>query len=306
MHSLIDLHSHTDFSDGTLSPRALVRHAAERGVSLLAITDHDTVDAFSEALPADQALSPGETLTLLCGVELSTHAEPSERSVHLLAYFPDLPPQGFREWLLALQEGRRARNVELLEKLRSLGLDLTWEEVQSLAQRQIGRPHFAQALLRRGYVSSLREAFDRYLGEGSAAWVERDEPSLAEALARVKEAGGLSSLAHPVRITRNTHELETFIADHAALGLDAVECFHPEVSPELSEQLIRIVAQLGLGMTGGSDFHGANKPGIALGTGKDDALRVPEAVGTWIVQQLSGRRTNQEARCSSAHSTKQE
>ncbi|GGG90925.1 PHP domain-containing protein [Silvibacterium dinghuense] len=292
---MIDLHSHTDFSDGTFAPAALVQHAAESGITLLAVTDHDTVDSYLPALEEAQRLG----IQLLCGVELSTHAEPSERSVHLLGYFSTLPPQSFCNWLRKLQEGRRERNIELLARLRSLGLELTWDEVQRLAQRQVGRPHFAQALVARGYVSSLREAFDRYLGEGAAAWVERDEPPLTETLAALREAEGVSSLAHPVRIANDAEALGEFIAQYATLGLDAVECFHPEISPELSQYLVQTASELGLGITGGSDFHGANKPGIAIGTGKNQSLCVPKAVEEWIIAKL-GAVAAKDERCRSS------
>lgn len=278
---MIDLHCHTNFSDGSLDPGALLDRALKAGVRVLAITDHDTIQAYH--VICGDARSRG--IQLLCGVELSTHLPGCERSVHLLGYFPSEPGPGFCAWLGLLQESRAKRNAELLGRLQHLGLDVQWNEVTALAQRQVGRPHFAQVLLRKGYVKTLKEAFDRYLGESGLAWVDRDEPSLGEAIEHVLRAGGMTSLAHPVRISRDRKHLERIISEHARLGLDAVECFHSEHSEEDARELSSIAQRYGLGMTGGSDFHGDNKPDIELATGRAGNLHVP----AWVVEQFAKR-----------------
>jgi hypothetical protein len=271
---LIDLHCHTTCSDGTLSPAALLDHAREAGVHVLAITDHDTIEAYGMAAAA----AAEKEITLLCGVELSTHLAGCSRSVHLLGYFPSQPDAAFCTWLRELQESREKRNAALLARLRELGLDIQWSDVRALAQRQVGRPHFAAVLLQKGCVTTMKEAFDRYLGEGAAAWVDRDEPSLAEALERVRSTGGLTSLAHPVRISADWQEVERAIATYADEGLDAVECFHSEHAAEDTRRLIALAKTYHLGVTGGSDFHGGTKPEVEIGTGRKGNLRVPASV----------------------------
>lgn len=278
---MIDLHCHTNFSDGSLSPAALLDLALNTGVRVLAITDHDTIQAYGAI--REKAYEHG--VVLFCGVEMSTHLEGCERSVHLLGYFPGEPSEAFSQWLLNLQQGRVKRNAELLARLQQLGLDIEWDEVRALAQRQVGRPHFAQVLLRKGYVDTLKEAFVRYLGEGGLAWVERDEPSLPSTIERVHTAGGMASLAHPVRVSRNRESIEQVVADHASRGLEALECFHSEHSAEETEYMLSLAEKYRLHVTGGSDFHGATKPEVHLGTGRSGNVRVP-----WYVAEQLARR----------------
>lgn len=270
----IDLHCHTTCSDGTLAPVQLLNAAVAAGVGMLAVTDHDTVQAYG--CIRDEAEARG--VELFCGVEISTHLPGCSRSVHLLGYFPSQPDASFFRWLEDLQLSRRGRNAALLARLQELGLDIQWEDVSALAQTQVGRPHFAAVLLQKGYVSSLKEAFNEYLGEDARAWVGRDEPHLAEALERILASGGLSSLAHPVRIARDAAEVARVVAEYAARGLDAVECFHSEHSAEDTAALLALAEKHNLLVTGGSDFHGATKPGVALVTGRGTTPLVPPDV----------------------------
>lgn len=282
MSLLIDLHCHTNFSDGSLDPAALLDHAEKSGVRVLAITDHDNVQAY----PVICKEAGRRGITLLCGVEISTHLQGCERSIHLLGYFPAEPELRFREWLLELQQGRNKRNQELLQRLRQLGLDIQWEEVSALAQRQVGRPHFAQAMLQKRYVGTLKEAFTRFLAEGGLAWVERDEPFLGVALERLQKSGGLASLAHPVRISRDWRYLDRLVAEYAGQGLEAIECFHSEHTEEDTRQLLSIAEKYGLRATGGSDFHGDVKPDVELGTGRSGNVRVPCSVATQLANRF--------------------
>ncbi|HEX5235069.1 MAG TPA: PHP domain-containing protein [Silvibacterium sp.] len=283
MAPLIDLHCHTTFSDGSLTPAALLDHALNTGVRVLAITDHDTIQAYGAI--REQACRRG--VVLLCGVEMSTHLEGFERSVHLLGYFPAEPEAAFSDWLLHLQQGRAKRNTELLTRLQQLGLKIEWDEVSALAQRQVGRPHFAQVLLRKGYVATMKEAFTRYLGEGGLAWVERDEPTLASAIENVQSAGGMASLAHPVRISHDRQFVDRVVADHAPLGLEALECFHSEHSEEDVQFMLSLAHKYGLNATGGSDFHGNPKPEVDLGTGRGGNVRVPWYVAEQLARKFS-------------------
>jgi predicted metal-dependent phosphoesterase TrpH len=278
--SVIDLHCHTNYSDGSAGPIEILDQAIGLGLDALAITDHDTLGGYDCAKDEAQARS----FDLLCGVELSTHFPSSTRSVHLLGYFASDPGECFRAWLGGLQEGRRLRNVALLLRLRDLGMDISWDELEAIGKNQIGRPHFAKLMLDKGFVASLPEAFHRYLAEGGLAWVDRDEPALEEALARVVNAGGVASLAHPVRINRSPSDLHLLLAVLAQQGLEAMECFHPEHTPADTQLLLGLADKFDLVATGGSDFHGSYKPDVKLGSGRGDLN-----ISTAVLDGLRGR-----------------
>jgi predicted metal-dependent phosphoesterase TrpH len=267
---MIDLHSHTTASDGTFSPAQLVEEAGRAGLRTLGITDHDTFAGYQEALP----LARTSGLDLVCGIELSTklHAH----SVHLLGYFLDEEHPGlgdFREWIRDLQESRRERNVRLVARLRELGLDITLEEAAARGGGMTGRPHFARLLVEKGYVSSMQQAFDDYLDEAAKGYVTRREPQFADAARRIGEAGGIASLAHPIRLRE---DVAAVLPSLRAEGLMAIEAYHSDHSPQQTELYLQLAKQHGLLVTGGSDFHGAAKPEIQLGTGRGGNLRVPE------------------------------
>lgn len=274
---MIDLHTHTDQSDGTSSPAALVDQAVSVGLEALAITDHDTLAGYDLAVP--RAAEAG--LELVCGIELSTRLEkksegPRLPSVHLLGYFPDRPPSPeFRAWLYRHQESRRQRNRDLIAKLQSLGLDITLEEVQALGRNLTGRPHFARVLLKKGYVSTIQEAFDVYLADDAKAAVDREEPKLVDAIRHVAEGGGLPSLAHPIRLPHNDRApLQTLLKELMAAGLLGIEVYHSDHTPEATELYRSLAAEFKLIITGGSDFHGGNKSAISLGTGRNGNLKL--------------------------------
>lgn len=276
---MIDLHTHTDESDGTLAPAQLVRAAVELGLEALAITDHDTLAGY------DRAVAPARSagLDLVCGIELSTKLKhrPGERgkAVHVLGYFFNgIPTTEFRLWLGDVQYSRRDRNRRLAERLESLGLPVTLAEVEKLGRSLAGRPHFARLMVDKGYVSSAQEAFDIYLGEAGKAYVERDEPGLAEGIHKIREAGGLPSVAHPIRLARHAPVLERLLGEMRALGLSAIEAYHSDHSPRDVGQFLDLARRLGLAVTGGTDFHGGAKPPIALGTGIDRNVAVPRSV----------------------------
>lgn len=265
---MIDLHSHTTASDGTFSPAQLVDEAGRVDVHILGITDHDTFSGYDQAVP----LARRAGLELVCGIELSTKLH--SHSVHLLGYF--LNPDGlnvFRGWIRDLQASRRERNVRLIARLQELGLDVTLEEAQARGGEMTGRPHFARLLLEKGYVSSLQQAFDDYLDESAKGYVTRREPQFADAVAQIREAGGIASLAHPVRLRE---DVATLLPGLRAAGLNAIEAYHSDHSPVQTEQYLKLAEQHGLLATGGSDFHGAAKPEIRLGTGRDGNLVIPD------------------------------
>lgn len=258
---MTDLHTHTNESDGTDSPEELLAIAARAGVSTLAITDHDTFAGYDAALALGR-----RDVELICGVELSCVHGP--KTVHLLAYFIEGgPPRVFRDWVDGIVASRRERNERLIARLQAMGVQITLGEVEAVGRTITGRPHFARVLVEKGYATDRNDAFHRWIGEEGAAFVERNGPSLAEAIDRVKSAGGISSLAHPVRIGmhRNPEAELALFAELREAGLDAIEVYHSDHSPVLTRRYAEFAALLGLLETGGSDYHGANKV-IALGS----------------------------------------
>lgn len=285
---MIDLHSHTTSSDGTDSPEALVDLAARIGLTALAITDHDNFDGYDRAKPVAAARG----LDLVCGIEISTRVEPKpgegrRSSVHLLGYFvKDDAPQTFREWVVQWQEARRRRNIALVARLQELGVAITLEEAEAMGGKMTGRPHFAQILRAKGYVRTIQEAFDQYLADTARAAVDRDEPGLMEAIEAVREAGGIPVLAHPVRLPESQDEaaFRGLLEAGRERGLLGLEVWYSEHTAAFTGLCERLARDLGLTPTGGSDYHGGNKPGIELGTGRG-SLRVQESV----LEQLRGR-----------------
>ena len=264
---MIDLHSHTDASDGTFSAAQLVDEALRVGVHLLGITDHDTFAGYDAAVPvAGQA-----GLQLVCGIELSTKLH--GKSVHLLGYFLSQEKMGeFRSSILEMQMARRDRNIRLIARLQSLGLDITLEEVKARGRGLTARPHFAQVMVEKGYVATLQQAFDDYLDESAVGYVYRREPSFAEGVARIRDAGGIASLAHPVRINGDVAAL---MPELCGVGLNAIEVYHSDHQPHHTETYLALARRYGLLVTGGSDFHGTAKPGLHLGTGRSGNLKIP-------------------------------
>ena len=278
---MIDLHSHTDQSDGTFTAAELVAEAVRIGLKALAITDHDTMGGYDLAVP----LAETAGLRLICGIELSTKYQ--GLSVHLLGYFPTRQPSAeFREWLSFLQETRRDRNRRLIEKLNSLGLEITLEEVEAQGKTLTARPHFARVLVAKGYAKDLQDAFDQFLDEKGRGYVQRHDIPIQEAIDRIRAAGGVASLAHPVRVAKNQWDvLERYIEELGRMGMQAVEVYHSDHSPENVSFYKSLAERFGLGITGGSDFHGGNKPFISLGTGCRNNLNVPDE----LADQLAGR-----------------
>ncbi len=267
---LIDLHTHTNQSDGSCSPEQLIEEALRAGVGVLGITDHDTFAGYDQA--AEHAVRLG--VRLVCGIELSTKLH--GYSAHLLGYFP---PNGgltdFRRWIQEMQASRRDRNIRLAARLRELGMDIRAEEAEALGRGMTGRPHFAQVMVQKGYVGNLRQAFDEYLDESAKAYVYRREPLLSEGVERIHAAGGLASLAHPARLQEDVVKV---MPELKAAGLDAIEAYHSDHTPEETELYLALAREYGLKVTGGSDFHGAVTPDFTLGSGCGGNLNIPAAV----------------------------
>jgi predicted metal-dependent phosphoesterase TrpH len=271
---MIDLHSHTDQSDGTFTAEELIAEATRTGLSALAITDHDTFRGYDMAVP----FAKDAGLELICGIELSTRF--GGLSVHLLGYFPVQPPSAeFRGWLDFLLESRRDRNRRLIEKLQGLGIEITLEEVERKGRTLTARPHFARVLMEKGYATDIQDAFEKYLDESAKGYVQRQEVPIEEAIQRVTASGGVASLAHPVRVAKNNWSiLAGYVGSMRQMGMRAIEVFHSDHTPENVAYYQSLAARFDLGVTGGSDFHGGNKPLISLGTGLRGNLNVPDSV----------------------------
>jgi predicted metal-dependent phosphoesterase TrpH len=256
---VIDLHTHTNYSDGTSSPQELLELAVAAGLRAIAITDHDNLQGYDHA----RCLTTPVNLELLCGIELTCKLE--EKTAHLLAYFlKGAPDPYFREWLTERYEQRRDRNRRLAARLQSLGFDVELEEAEKLGRFMTGRPHFARVMMAKGYVKNIDEAFARYLGEGGVAYVRHDAPDLEEAIERVNQSGGFTSLAHPVRLKVNNED--AVFHSLAGHGLGALEVFHSDHGPAEMARYLEATRRYDLAVTGGSDFHGAIKPRVPLGS----------------------------------------
>ena len=258
MPGVVDLHSHTTASDGTYAPRDLVREAVRRGVRVLAVTDHDSTEGLAEAMD-EAAGHPG--LTVVPGIEINCDVEGGE--IHVLGYLMDYQAPWFAEFCRDQRTERRARIHRITERLAELGKPVDPEEVFALVREgSAGRPHVAQIMVRRGYVGTVREAFDRFLGAGKPAHIGHRKVLPREACEIIRRAGGLAVVAHP-----GFHDdPDRMIRELAATGLlDGVECYYAEHSAEQTTQLLGLCRELGLVATGGSDFHGPRVRAATLG-----------------------------------------
>ncbi|TAK30642.1 MAG: PHP domain-containing protein [Chloroflexota bacterium] len=257
MTNLVDLHMHTTASDGVLSPSALVDLAASRGLSVIAITDHDSTEGIAEASSAAQK-HPG--LQVIPGIEMSAE---TETDIHILGYFVDVEDTGFQSLLTKLRSARSDRGRQIVAKLAALGMDVSWTRVLELAQGgAVGRPHIAQALKERGYVQNLNEAFERYIGHGGPAYVSRYRLTPAEAIGVLNDLGAVAVMAHPMDVTLPREA----IAEMVHNGLGGLECYYPGYSPRTLHTLLKLAREFGLVPTGGTDFHG-REDGAEAGPG---------------------------------------
>lgn len=267
----IDLHVHTTASDGTLSPAGLVTFAREKGLRAVAVTDHDTVEGLSEAL----AEAAKRNFEVVPGVEISVDYHGGE--MHILGYYVDPGSKPLLDSLEQLQEYRLERNPKVIRKLRELGMHISLEEVTEAAGGNvIGRPHFAAVLVRKGYVADTREAFDKYLGSGQPAYVKKEKLTPAEGIELILKAGGVPVLAHPKYIKdHNPDRMSALLEKLKKAGLKGVEAYYTTHTSEETALYLRLAQQHSLLVTGGTDFHGANKPEIELGTGTGGNLKIP-------------------------------
>jgi 3',5'-nucleoside bisphosphate phosphatase len=263
--SRIDLHLHTTHSDGSLRPSEVLALAKAANVSALAITDHDITTGIPEAMAAGQEFG----IEVIPGVEISSFDGQSE--LHILGYCLNWQDEAFNRQLATLRASRHRRNPLIIERLRAAGLDVTYEEVRSLAGTEsVGRPHIAQLLMQKKYVTSAKEAFDRYLAEGKTAYVARELPTPAEAIGWIREAKGVAVLAHPTWIKATDEGLRTCVTALKEAGLGGVEVHYSTHNKRQTATYLELAQRLGLLVTGGSDFHGITKPDIEVGYGRGD------------------------------------
>lgn len=287
----IDLHSHTNESDGTLLPEELIALAVRNGLQALAITDHDTFAGYEKAIPHAQKAG----LVLVRGIELNSRLDLEDssdyRAAHILGYFPvHEPSASFHEWLQNERDERRERNRRLAAALQKQGVKVTLEEVEARGKTLAGRTHFAQILIEKRYVDTFEEAFQRYLGRGATTYVERESLQVAETIARIREAGGVPSVAHPIRLSLRRDVERRELARLKDAGLVGLEVCHSDQPPELQIYYAQLAAELDLMPTGGSDFHGQVKPNIELGWGTGGNVRVPFAFLHGL-REAAGKRT---------------
>jgi 3',5'-nucleoside bisphosphate phosphatase len=262
---VFDLHIHTTASDGTMSPAGIVRYAKEKGLRVIAITDHDTIEGLQEGIREGEKVG----LEVIPGVELS--ADASKGTMHLLGYYIDPACSELADKLRVLQQARMERNLAIVEKLRALGIPIELSEVKAAPEHgQIGRPHFAHTMVQKGYAQNIQDAFDRYLGKGRPAYVEKFRFTPEEAMHFIRKAGGITVLAHPFTLNQpEPADLDALIGELKEKGLDGIEVYYPEHS-DGQRKLYRDVAQkYGLVISGGSDFHGLTKDAVDLGEGYD-------------------------------------
>lgn len=278
----VDLHCHSTASDGTLPPAEVIALAVRNGVSALALTDHDTVGGIAEASQA----AGNSVIEFLPGIEISCDV-PRPATMHLLGYGVDPESPVLLDLTRRLIDGRNDRNPRIIRKLNELGVNISMEELEAQANGGvIGRPHIAAILMRKGYVSSIRQAFDNYLAPGGAAYFDKERISPRDAIEMVQQSGGVAVLAHPSQLrTENDAQLERTIKDLADLGLAGIEVIHSDNDAAMVEKYSKLAQRYDLLKTGGSDFHGTNKKDITLGTA--NGRRIPREFFDALVERLA-------------------
>lgn len=274
MTDFIDLHVHSNCSDGTYSPAELVALAKQQGLRAFALTDHDTTSGVDEALEA----ACGTGIEVIPGIEFSTSHK--GKDVHILGLGIDHRNLAFQQEIENMRQKRHQRNLQMIEKLREQDIDISYEKI--LAQYPDctdvwTRAHFSRYLLDHGYVSSHEEAFEKYIGDHACCYVARPKVSPTHVISLIHQAGGYAVLAHPMFYKFSEEEIEQLTAICKEAGADGIETIYSRNTEEQEQATRQLAARYHLKMTGGSDFHGTNKPDIALGTGQGD-LKVPYAL----------------------------
>ena len=273
----VDLHIHSTVSDGKFSPTEIVRKAAEVGLRVIALADHDNVDGIAPAL---EAAKDFHLLKVIPCVEMSTDVSGGE--VHMLGYFIDYTHQELLSALSWMRESRQKRAQGMIAKLANLGLPVEWERVSEIAgSGSVGRPHIAQALLEKGYITSIKEAFTKYIAWGGPAYVKREKITPAEAVELILRANGLPVLAHPLTI----NDYEKLIARLKEVGLVGLEAYYKDYTTEEINGLVSLADKYGLIVTGGSDYHGLDDSTETMIGGVDVPIKSVEQLTSLAEQQ---------------------
>lgn len=262
---MIDLHTHSTFSDGSCSPAELVDMARRAGLTALALTDHDSTAGVGEFMDACSSPSPGTPLGVP-GVEISANVD--RGTMHFLGYFIDHTNEALESVLVQIRDGRQIRNVKIADRLGELGMDLTIEEVAGFAGDEvIGRPHFAMAMIAHRYVKSKQQAFDLYLAKGKPAYVDRFRLLPEDCIRVITDAEGVPVLAHPLTLGLGHGKLRAAVGGFREMGLQGLEVHYSEHSPDQVKQFLTLAREFDLVVTGGTDYHGEMNPNIRLGVG---------------------------------------
>lgn len=257
----IDLHTHSLCSDGTMTPAEVVRAAKAAGLAAIALSDHDTVAGVREAMAEGERIG----VEVVPAIELSAQ---SETETHILGYFIDIENEALLEKMEYIKQVRVRRQENVCRNLRALGFDVMMDEVRQIAGSDVlCRAHFAKIMVQKGYVSSVKEAFSQYLASGKPAYSGTQALTDTEAVRLIKDAGGLAFVAHLHQTKRTLYDLESFLLRLKDAGLDGVEGYYTEYTPEMERDYRALAKRLGLMLSGGSDFHADNKPHISIGRG---------------------------------------
>lgn len=278
---MIDLHTHSTCSDGSMTPRELIRHAKSSGLEAVALSDHDGIDGVADALDEGKKLG----LEVVPAVELSVQ---SKTETHILGYYIDIHDPKMHSELAEAKKVRMQRNYEYSAKLKKLGFDISvedaakasgWDGASPLGDVLIARAHFARVMYDRGYVPSVKNAFDTYLANGCPAYSSLQYFTPEQGVELIKSTGGMAFVAHLHLIRMTDGETIEFLKRLKAVGLDGIEGYYNEYTPEMARKYQNMAKDLGLLISGGTDFHGAMKPHIAIGTGQSsNPIEIPYSV----------------------------
>lgn len=272
MNKYVDLHVHTTASDGTYEPCELVEYASKKNLSAIAITDHDCISGIKEAKKSSELYN----IEIVSGIEFSTKYNNTE--IHLLGLYIDENNHSFVNGLNDIVDARNSRNIKMIEKLNNIGINISLQDVIATSNSEVyTRAHFAKAMFQKGYVSSMREAFNKYIGNDGPCYVPRDKVTPEMAIELVLSCGGVPILAHPTLYNMDLRQLDTLIGELTEIGLLGIEGLYSLYTKSQEKYLKDFADKYDLVISGGSDFHGSNKPNIDLGVGRGN-LKIPYSI----------------------------
>jgi len=265
---MIDLHTHTNQSDGEKTPEELIDYAISKGITALAITDHDTIDGLQDA----SNYVENKEIIFIPGIELDTKVEKGK--MHILGLYIDYKNEEFNKIILDIQQERHNRNLKFIEEFNKMGFEVTLEELQEVGcGKFIGKPHFAKVFVKKGYIQTKAEIFDKYFNQPPLSNIKKTSLNPKEVITMIKKANGIAVLAHPQTLKLGDNELLDKIKELKSYGLDGLECYHSAQTPEQMKRFKEMAQKLNLLITKGSDYHGPiTKPEVELGIGTDNNI----------------------------------